>query len=198
MTNYDDVAGIGTDPDVFEAFYRRHLDPVQRFVARRVDDPHTAADLTADVFLAVIDAAAAYRPELGPPRAWVFGITRNVVQGEHRRRARQLRAFGRSAGRRVLAADAVERAVERIDAEREARGLQALPAGLRSVLELVVVDQLTVSEAAAVLGIPAGTARVRLHRARRRLADDWDTGRHTPAGVSPADQASPSAERTGS
>lgn len=66
----------GSDPEAFEAFYREHLEDVQRFIAGRVDDPHRAADLTADVFLAVIDPALSYHPERGEPRAWLFGIVR--------------------------------------------------------------------------------------------------------------------------
>jgi DNA-directed RNA polymerase specialized sigma24 family protein len=49
---------IATDPDAFERFYREHVEAVQRFVARRVDDPYLAADLTADVFVAAIESAA--------------------------------------------------------------------------------------------------------------------------------------------
>ncbi|MFD8528906.1 RNA polymerase sigma factor [Streptosporangium canum] len=44
-----------------------------------------------------------------------------------------------------------------------------MPEGERAVLELVVIDQLTVTEAAMALGIRSGTAKVRLHRARRTL-----------------------------
>src|SRR5882757_3632156 len=51
----EDLARIAHDPGAFEAFYREHVEGVQRFVARRVDDPHLAADLTADVFLAAIE-----------------------------------------------------------------------------------------------------------------------------------------------
>lgn len=64
-------APIGRDPDAFEAFYREHVEAVQRFVTRRVGDPHEAADLTADVFVAVIEAADDYRPDRGPAIAWV-------------------------------------------------------------------------------------------------------------------------------
>ena len=67
------LTAIGTDPDALEAFYREHVEAVQRFVARRVSDPHLAADLTADVFLEAIESAAGYRSDLGPPRAWLFG-----------------------------------------------------------------------------------------------------------------------------
>lgn len=171
----NNVCRIGTDPDLFESFYREHVEAVQRFVARRVDDPHTAADLTSDIFLTVIEAAASYNPRLGPPRAWVFGVARNLVSMELRRRARETRAYGRLGGRRVLEPDALERALERIDAERESRRvhrlLDELTPGLRAVFELVAVDQLSVSDAAAVLDITPGTARVRLHRARRQLGD---------------------------
>lgn len=78
-------------------------------------------------------------------------------------------------GRRLLDSDDVARLEERIDAEHPARrafeAMAALPEGERAVLELVVLDQLTVTEAAAALGIRQGTARVRLHRARRALQD---------------------------
>jgi hypothetical protein len=64
-----DVRRIATDPDGFEAFYRAHVEVVARFVARRVGDPHLAADLIADVFVAAIDSASTYPPERGDPTA---------------------------------------------------------------------------------------------------------------------------------
>jgi RNA polymerase sigma-70 factor, ECF subfamily len=76
------VRSIGTDPAAFGEFYRAHVDEVTRFVTRRVADPQLAADLTADVFLAVIDAAADYRGSFGGPRTWLFGIARNVIAAE--------------------------------------------------------------------------------------------------------------------
>lgn len=169
----DIIGGIGSDPDLFEAFYREHLAEVQRFVARRVDDPHVAADLTADIFVAVIEGADRYDPALGPPRAWLFGIARQVVHTEYRRRSRFNRAIRRLGGHRALEADALAHALDRIDAEASARALgaelAALSPVLRDVLELVAIDDLSVTEAAAVLGISANAARVRLHRARRQL-----------------------------
>ena len=168
------IAAIGTDPDALEEFYREHVEAVQRFVARRVADVHVAADLTADVFIAVIEAAASYRPDLGPPRAWLFGVARNVVAMHVRRGVREANAFRRVEGRRLLDHDAVQRSIERIDAERDARdlwqALQELDQGQQAVVELVALDGLTPAEAAAVLGISSGAARVRLHRARQHLA----------------------------
>jgi RNA polymerase sigma-70 factor (ECF subfamily) len=175
------VRSIGSDPAAFTEFYRAHVDEVTRFVARRVADPQLVADLTAEVFLAVIEAAARYRGSHGGPRTWLYGIARNVIAAEFRRSAREQRAESLIAGRRLLDADDVERLTERIDAMRQVRelhaALQALPEGERAVLELVSVDGLTVAEAAEVLRIRQVAARVRLHRARKALL---------PAPVSPA------------
>lgn len=169
----DELARIAHDPAAFETFYREHVDAVQNFVARRVADPHVAADLTADVFLAAIDAAPSYRPGRGVPAAWLFGIARNVVSAEHRRSGRERRARRQVEGRRLLDPDDVARMQERIDAEARAREMYAalagLPDGERAVFELVALDDLTPAEAAAALGIRAVTARVRLHRARATL-----------------------------
>jgi RNA polymerase sigma factor (sigma-70 family) len=167
------IRSIGTDPAAFSQFYRAHADEVTRFVARRVADPHLAADLTAEVFLAVIDAAARYRGSFGGPRTWLYGIARNVIAAELRRSTRERHAQTLVAGHRRLDADDVGRLVEKIDAARQVRelhaALQALPDGERAVLELVSVDGLTVAEAAAALNIRQVTARVRLHRARQAL-----------------------------
>ncbi|XUL89283.1 RNA polymerase sigma factor [Streptomyces galilaeus] len=166
------------DPRLFEEFYRRHVDAVMRFVARRVNDPHTAADLTAEIFLAVLDSAHSYRPRLGSETAWLYGIARNVVSSERRRVARETERDRRFSGRRLLEADDIVRIEDRLDAERPARrmlaALAGLPEGERAVIELIAVDQLTVTEAAAVLGISQVTARVRLHRARKALRSEAD------------------------
>lgn len=159
--------------DPFEAFYREHIGPVSRFVARRVDDPHLAADLTADVFVAAIESAHTYRPERGSRTAWLYGVAHHVVAAEHRRARRETTATRRVAGHRLLDAADVARIEERIDAEASARrvyqALSGVPEGTRRLLELVAVDGLPVAEAASVLGMSPIAARVRLHRARRQL-----------------------------
>jgi hypothetical protein len=45
-TPTSNLAKIAEDPDVFEAFYREHVEAVQRFIGRRMQDPYRAADLT--------------------------------------------------------------------------------------------------------------------------------------------------------
>lgn len=168
------VERVGDDPSAFEAFYREHVAAMLRYATRRANDPHTAADLVAEIFLKAIESAGSYRKERGSPTAWLYGIARNVLADEQRRRARAFAAESRIAGHRLLDGDDIARIEESIDAERDARALlerfATLPAGQREVLELVAVDGLSLVEAGAVLGISSVAARVRLHRARRLLA----------------------------
>jgi RNA polymerase sigma factor (sigma-70 family) len=185
METDDHLPRIGHDPAAFEAFYRSTVEDVQRFIARRTGDPHLAADLTAEVYLAAIESAGTYRPGRGTPRAWLFGIARVVVSGEFRRAAREQRANARFAGRELLGEGDVERALQRLDAAADARALHgaiaALPEGERAVLELVALDELSLAEAAEALGIRPVAARVRLHRARRRLRDALPADQELPA-----------------
>jgi len=164
-------ARIAHDPEALAVFYREHVTAVTRFVARRVADPHTVADLTAEVFLAVISSASSYNPGRGTQAGWLYGIARNVIAGERRRAAHESRTASRIAGRRLLDEDDIARLEERIDAESPGRAacraLARLPPEERAVLELVAIDGLLVKDAATALGIRRGTARVRLHRARR-------------------------------
>lgn len=168
-----ELTEIASDPEAFERFYRAHVESVQRFVARRVDDPYLAADLAADVFVAAIESAGSYRRGRGEPRAWLFGIARNVVADEWRRSARELRAVAHVRGRELVDEGDLTALHERINRESAARALHAelerLPEGERAVLELVALDDLSVGEAARALGISAIAARVRLHRARHRM-----------------------------
>jgi RNA polymerase sigma-70 factor (ECF subfamily) len=175
------LGAIATDPDAFEDFYREHVEAVQRFVARRVPDPHLAADLTGEVFLAVIDSAHTYRPESGRAIAWLFGLARNVIAGERRRNARELRARTHlPPAESLIEGDDLARLHARIDAEAESRRLyqamEQLSSSERAVLELVALDGLEVTEAARALGIRPVAARVRLHRARRHLQTELGPG----------------------
>ena len=177
VTPKSDLARIAGDPDAFENFYRAHVDAILGFVARRVDDPYLAADLTADVFLAAIDSAPSYRPNQGAPIGWLFGIARNVVAGERRRHARERRALSRvPAAAEMVEPDDLARLHARLDAEAESRRLYEAMAGLgdgeRAVLELVALEGLSLRETARALGIRPVTARVRLHRARGRLQEE--------------------------
>lgn len=161
------------DPAGFAAFYEQQFDTVLGFVTRRVDSPHLAADLTADIFVAALENAHTYDARRGAPVDWLYGLSRNVISAHFRGGTREQHAVARIAGRRLLDDQDVSAIEERIDAVGAARQTAAvhaaLSAPLREVLDLVVLDGLTTREAARALGVTSTTARVRLHRARKAL-----------------------------
>jgi RNA polymerase sigma factor (sigma-70 family) len=165
-------AGVGAAGE-FERIYRANVDAVTAYFARRTDDPNLVADLTADTFVEVITGFGSFDPHKGTVRAWVFGVAGHVYASHCESSSRHQHRLERLAGRRDLDDDQVEELVERIDAERAGRdliaALAALPERDRAVIELVDIAGLAPKEAAAALGLPPGTARMRLMRARTRL-----------------------------
>jgi RNA polymerase sigma factor (sigma-70 family) len=149
------------------------VERIQRFVAARVYDPHMVADLVAGVFVAAVETADQFEAARGSPTGWLYGIARNVVADHARNQQRELKAVRRIAGRRLLDPDSITRIEEIIDAGQVLRALDsdlaALSAADRALFELVALDGLSVRDAAQVLGVKPGTARVRLHRSRRLL-----------------------------
>jgi hypothetical protein len=83
------AAIAGRDGDAFSVFYRRHLAETVAYLVRETRDPELAADLTAEVFSAVLLGARRYRPE----REAASHGDRFAGSGSHRRRGRQRRAL---------------------------------------------------------------------------------------------------------
>ena len=173
MSDADLFARSLTDPHAFEDLVTSLGPRVHGYLARRA--PQHADDLLSEVWLAAFQGRHRYDAARAEVAAWVFGIARNVLLA-HLRHRRRVGTGGTLAESQVDDWEAVDR---RLDAAGHApalrRALAALPPEEREVLLLVAWEQLTPSEAAAALGIPAGTARSRLHRARTRITDAWST-----------------------
>jgi RNA polymerase sigma-70 factor (ECF subfamily) len=188
---------LSADPAAFEIFYRRHVDRVIGFTARRVRDPADVADLVASTFLTVLTAARSYDESRGEPTAWLLGITARLIAGARRRRGREAAATARIAGRRLIDASDIERLEERIDAARASEAVRGalgrLKPRAREALLLAGPDGLTSRQAAAVLGISPAAFRMRLTSARRALARALADGQASsspppgPAAARPAD-----------
>jgi RNA polymerase sigma-70 factor (ECF subfamily) len=164
---------LSSDPAAFEVFYRRHVDRVIGFAARRVTDPADAADLVAATFVTVLTAARSYDPGRGEPGAWLLGIAARLIVNARRRKARESAALARIAGRRLIGPSDIERLEERIDAARSSQAviaaLERLRPRAREALLLVSEAGLRPAEAARVLGISPAAFRMRLSAARRTL-----------------------------
>jgi RNA polymerase sigma factor (sigma-70 family) len=159
----------------FEAAFREHFAPVYRFIARRVGTA-LAEDLAAEVFATAYRRRAAYQPDRGAVRSWLYGIATNVVRDHWRAEQQLLELDARVAPdsleprSSVQFADAAdERVIAASLAPRIAGALAALNRDQRDVLLLHAWADLSHVEIATALGIAQGTARSRLSRARAAL-----------------------------
>lgn len=159
---------------LFQRYHRR----VFHFVLRRLGDPGLAEEVVADVFFEVwrsIDHfAGASRPS-----TWIYGIAHFKSASAHRDRSRYKRAAVVPTKVESLHRVADDRdAHERLHAREELRivhrVLSSLPEDQRTVLELAVIDGLPYDEIAERLGLPEGTVKTRVSRARVKLRRGFD------------------------
>ncbi len=157
----------------FEQLYRRNVDVLMGYFARRCRDPQTVADLTSETFVRAVDGFARFDPHRGSDRAWLFGIAARVFARHCEQSAGRRDAVARLGGHRLLEEDEIEELAERIDAEREGAALMRrfgrLPSVERAAIELVDLEGLSPMEAAVALGVSRVAFRKRLSRARSRL-----------------------------
>jgi RNA polymerase sigma-70 factor (ECF subfamily) len=165
----------GGNHEAFERFYRRHLDHVVGYAAKRCRDPHEVAEVTAAVFVAVWSKAHTFDASRGTEMAWLNGISARALIDIRRGEARLRALRQRIADQHVMHVDDEGRLAARIDAEQRAGSLAAavagLPAAQRDVVTLVVLDAMTSSEAADVLNMSAVAVRMRLSRAKKSLRE---------------------------
>jgi RNA polymerase sigma-70 factor (ECF subfamily) len=170
----DDAAVIEAsraEPDRFASLFDRHAPHIHRYLARRAGR-EAADDLVAETFLVAFRKRAGYNPRFRDARPWLYGIATNLV-GQHRREeARQFR-LRRATGPDPVQPDDAERVAVDVTAQSIrgslAGALAALTRPDRDVLLLIAWEQLSYEEVAQALGIPVGTVRSRLHRARTKV-----------------------------
>jgi RNA polymerase sigma-70 factor (ECF subfamily) len=156
---------------MFAQLYDRHATRLHHYVLRRLG-AGLADDVVAEVFLIAFRRRESYDTARAEAHPWLYGIAANVI-GKHRRS--ELRAY------RALARTGVDPVAESwsdmVDGQVTAaahrvplaQALRALNDGDRHVLLLVAWADLTYDEVAAALGIPVGTVRSRLNRARKKM-----------------------------
>jgi RNA polymerase sigma-70 factor, ECF subfamily len=159
------------DDRAFSAFYRRHLGTVVGWCARRTD-PELAADLTAEVFAAVLIGAARYEPTNESAAGWLLGIARNVLGHSLRRGRVDARARQRlGASPLAVEDDDLARILELAD--DRASSVKALLAGLpvdeRMAVRARVIEERDYREIARTLGCSEMVIRKRVSRGLARL-----------------------------
>lgn len=154
--------------------FDRHADTIHTFCFRRTASWQAAEDATSTVFLELWRGRARAVTFQGSVLPWLYGIGRNVCRGLERSRRRHDLALRRVPAEGAAPDDwLAEDVVRRVDSERQMTAvldaIAALPSHERDVFELVVWAGASYDEAAASLGVPIGTVRSRLSRARQRL-----------------------------
>jgi RNA polymerase sigma factor (sigma-70 family) len=176
------IAGSRTEPAMFSEIFHRYHGELYRYLRRRVG-VQLAGDLAAETFVTAFARRGAYRLQSPSARPWLYGIAHNLLRNHLRQERRQLAAYARHGAEPLAdagAAAAFSAADSRADAAavkaRLAQLLSRMPAGDRDVLLLPAWAEMSYPEVAQALGIPAGTVRSRLNRARRQLRPLVDGG----------------------
>jgi RNA polymerase sigma factor (sigma-70 family) len=151
----------------FSATFDKHAPAVLRFARRRMDSEDAAWDVVSDTFTAAWRHWGR-RPEAEQLLPWLYAIAANAIRSRQRAAGRQRRLVTRLSAVEVQhVPDPADRVVSR---RAVADAFSRLPEADREVLTLVAWEGLTDARSIGlVLGLSPGTARGRIHRARRRL-----------------------------
>jgi RNA polymerase sigma factor (sigma-70 family) len=159
------------EPEQFTVVFRRHAPYIQRYVVRRLG-LDAADDIVAETFLLAFRQRDSYDLTRADARPWLYGIATNLI-GRHRlAETRLYRALARTGADPVME-PFTDRVDDRVSASAASRrlavGLARLPKELRDTLLLVAWGDLSYEETATALGVPVGTVRSRVSRARGKL-----------------------------
>ncbi len=149
----------------FEALYAAHYQAIAGYVLRRVP-----ADEADDVVAQVFTVAWRRVDSVPPPpadRLWLFGVARNSVADQLRARRRRLHLWARLT-QEAAVPDSLASAADHCS-EQVRAAMRALRPADREALQLVLWDELSHAEAAAVLGCSPNAFELRYRRARKAV-----------------------------
>lgn len=162
------------------ALFLRHYTLVNRFFRSKADAPDVA-DLIQNTFVACIEGQDRYAGT-GPFKSWLLGIAYRLLCRHYRSKQRQ----GAHIDFASVSACDLAPSPSRILAARQEQqlilaALRRIPLEHQALLELVFWEDFTAADAAAVLGIPLGTAKSRIRRAHQLLREQLTALAASPA-----------------
>jgi RNA polymerase sigma factor (sigma-70 family) len=169
------------DRDAFGELYERHARTVYNYLFRRIADWSEAEDLTAVVFLEAFRRRGEVVVVDGKLVPWLYGIATNVLRNRRRALWRHRRLVAELGGQRSrdVGSDAADRAEAAAQMRAVLEQVGRLPRRQQDVVALCIWSGLTYEEAAVGLGVPVGTVRSRLARARAAMAEPDGASGHT-------------------
>ena len=156
--------------DSFAAIYQRHAGRVYRFAVQLTGKTTAAEEITQEVFLALLAALGSYDVRRGALVSYLLGVARNQTYRKLRLERPGVELEEDCA---AGAASAESELVRLSDVAWLRRAIAQLPPAFREVVVLCELEEMDYAQAAQVLGIPIGTVRSRLHRARGQLIEQW-------------------------
>ena len=157
------------DRQAFGQVYDAHAPWLMLRLARRCNDPGLVDEVVQDTFVAVWKGASRWDGR-GEVAAWIWGIgIRRLIDALRRRPVALPRLFPEQAGTTISAEEQVLLGVEHGDL---GGALARLSPELRAVVQATVLDGLTTREAGRLLGLPTGTVKTRMQRARIALRQE--------------------------
>ena len=154
---------------------RTHASRLASFLRRRVGNPHDVEDLVQDTLLEAVRCINQFQGQ-SRPETWLFGIALNLTRNYYKRA--KVRDIYTDAETDDIAADRSndpsQLAENRERVFRVAAAVDELPGESHRLLKLIIQDDLSYEEAAQELGIPTGTVRSRVARARSFLRRSVD------------------------
>ncbi len=166
------------DSAAFRVLYERHSTAVYNHCFRRTASWSSAQDLTSVVFLEAWRRRREVRLSSDSILPWLLAVANNATRNQERSLRRHRRLLAKLPDV-VLTPDPADDVAARLDDEHRMRrvlaGWSRLTQGERDVLALCVWAELSYADAAVALGVPVGTVRSRLSRARehlRQIADE--------------------------
>jgi RNA polymerase sigma-70 factor (ECF subfamily) len=161
------MAVSSAEDSALRALYEQHAGPLFAYALRLTGgDRGRSEDIVQETLLRAWRHPQALDPERGPVRSWLFTVARNVAVDAHRARKARPTEVGDEALAVVPAVDEIEQALDRW---LIADALSTLSVEHRAVLVETYYRGRSVAEAAATLGVPAGTVKSRTFYALRAL-----------------------------
>jgi RNA polymerase sigma-70 factor (ECF subfamily) len=162
------------DAHSYGILFERHVQAVFGYCFRRTADRFLAEDLTSIVFMETWRRRNKIEVRHGTLLVWLYGVANNVLRNQARS-TRRYKDFLARLPRDEPVPDSADEAVARIDDERRMRVVLEKIGDLstrdQEIVTLCLWEGLSYEDAARSLGIPMGTVRSRLSRARQRLQD---------------------------
>jgi RNA polymerase sigma-70 factor (ECF subfamily) len=159
------------DRGALRSLYERHAPWLALRLARRCADPGLVEEIVQDTFVAVWKGGTRYRGQ-GEVAAWIWGIgIRRLIDRLRRPAPAPLRSESVTVPAGPIEVSAEEQVLLGIEHGDLGSALNRLSPELRAVLQATALDGLTTKEAAKLLGIPQGTVKTRLMRARADLRE---------------------------